>query len=86
VELYTSYWEVLIFMGVTFLSSLSYEIKNKGSIPSLETIPCCGIKDRDIMEKRSFEHYTLKLWLKLCLISPWILISLNITYMVNRIG
>jgi hypothetical protein len=51
----------------------------------LERRPCSGIKDRDILEKRAFEHYMVKVWLKVCLIAPWILISMNIAYMVKII-
>jgi hypothetical protein len=36
-------------------------------------------------EKRAFEHYTVKAWLKVCLIALWILIFVNIAYMVNKI-
>jgi hypothetical protein len=71
--------------GVTVLLSLKREIKKTRPILSLERRPCCGIKDRDILEKRAFEHYTLKIWLKVCLIALWILISVNIAYMVNII-
>jgi hypothetical protein len=85
VELYKICWEALILMGVTFLLSLSRQIKKTGAISSLKRKPCCGIKDWGILEKRSFEHYTLKAWLKVCLIALWILISVNIAYMVNII-
>jgi hypothetical protein len=70
VSLCTIYWEALILMGVIVLLSLSKEIKNIGSILSLEIRPCCGIKDWDILEKRDFKHYTVKVWLKVCLITP----------------
>jgi hypothetical protein len=53
-KLYTSYWEALILMGVTFLLSLSREMKEKRPILSLERRPCCGIKDWSILEKRAF--------------------------------
>jgi hypothetical protein len=85
VELYTSCWEELILMGVTVLLSLSREMKETRPILSQKRRPCCGIKDWGILEKRAFEHYTVKVWLKVCLIALWILISVNIAYMVNRI-
>jgi hypothetical protein len=72
-------------MGVTILLSLNRQIKKTRSISSLKRRPCCGIKDWDILEKRDFEHYMVKVWLKVCLIAVWILISMNIGYMVNRI-
>ena len=62
-ELCKSCWEALILMGVTLLLSLSRQIKNKRPILSLEIRPCCGIKDWGILEKRVFEHYTIKVWL-----------------------
>jgi hypothetical protein len=65
--------------------SLSTKIKKKRSISSLERIPCYHIKDWDILEKRAFRHYMVKVWLKVCLIVPWILVSVNIAYMVNII-
>jgi hypothetical protein len=85
VELCTSCWEELILMGVTVLLSLNREINKTRPILSLERRPCYGIKYWDILEKRAFQHYTIKVWLKVCLIELWILISLNISYMVNRI-
>jgi hypothetical protein len=85
VELCTSYWEVLILMGVTILLSMSRQIKKTRPILSLERRPCCGIKDWGILEKRAFEHYTIKVSLKVCLIALWILISMNIAHMENKI-
>jgi hypothetical protein len=85
VVLYTSCWEELILVGVTIFLSLSREINKTRSILSLERIPFYGIKEWDILEKRAFKHYTVKVWLKVCLISPWILIYMKIAYMVNRI-
>ena len=93
-ELCTSFWEELILMGVTIMFSLNREIKNtrpnreiKNTRPilSLERRLWYGIKDWDILEKRAFEHYTVKAWFNVCLIAPWILISVNISYMVNII-
>jgi hypothetical protein len=74
VELCTSCCEALILMGVTVLLSLSRQIKKTRQISSLKRRPCCGIKDWDILEKRAFEHYKVKVWLKVCLIALWILI------------
>jgi hypothetical protein len=85
VELYKSCWEALILMGVIVLLSLSRKIKKTRPISSLKRRPCCGIKNWDILEKMAFEHYTVKAWLEVCLISLWILISVNIAYMVNKI-
>jgi hypothetical protein len=64
VELCTCCCEALILMGVTVLLSLKRQIKKTRSISSLERRPCCGIKDWDILEKRDFEHYTVKAWLQ----------------------
>jgi hypothetical protein len=72
-------------MGVIVLFSLSREMKEKRPILSLKRRPCRGIKYWGILEKMAFEHYTVKVWLKVCLISLWILISVNISYMVNII-
>jgi hypothetical protein len=69
----------------TFLLSLSREINNTMPILSLERRPCFGIKDWGILEKRAFEHYMVKVWLKVCLIALSILIFVNIAYMVNKI-
>jgi hypothetical protein len=72
-------------MGVIVLLSLSREMKEKRPILSQKRRPCCGIKDWGILEKRARKHYTEKVWLKVCQIALWILISVNIAYMVNRI-
>jgi hypothetical protein len=72
-------------MGIIVLLSLSREVKKTRPILSLERRPCCGIKDWGILEKRAFEHYMVKAWLKVCLIALWIFISANISYMVNKI-
>jgi hypothetical protein len=72
-------------MGVIVMFSLSREMKETRPILSQKRRPCCGIKDWGILEKRAYEHYMVKVWLKVCLISLWILISVNIAYMVNRI-
>jgi hypothetical protein len=72
-------------MGVTVMLFLKRQIKKTRSISSLKIRPCWAIKDWDMLEKRDFEHYTVKVWLKVCLIAVWILISMNIGYMVNII-
>ena len=85
-ELCTSCWEALILMGVTVLLSLSKEMKEIRPILSLKRRPCYGIEDWGILEKRAFERYTVKVWLKACLIALRILIYVNIAYMENKIG
>jgi hypothetical protein len=35
-------------------------MKETRPILSQKTRPCCGIKDWGILEKRDFEHYTIK--------------------------
>ena len=84
-ELCTSRCEALILVVVTIMLSMNREIKKTRPILSLERRPCYGIKDWDILEKRAFKHYMVKVWLKVCLIALWILISVNIVYVVNRI-
>jgi hypothetical protein len=78
-------WEALILMGVTVVLSLRREINKTRTIMSLGRRPCCVIKDWGILEKRAFKHYTIKVWLKVFLIALWILIYVNIVYMVNKI-
>jgi hypothetical protein len=56
-------------MGVTCMLSMSREMKEARPILSQKGRPCYGIKDRGILEKRAFEHYTIKVWLKVCLIT-----------------
>jgi hypothetical protein len=60
VELCKNYWEELILMHVTVLLSLSRKMKETRPILSQKRRPCCGIKDWGILEKRAFEHYTVK--------------------------
>jgi hypothetical protein len=38
-----------------------------------------------ILERRTFEYYMVKVWLKVCLTSLWILIYVNIAYMGSKI-
>ena len=84
-ELCTSYCEEHSLMGVTTLLFSSVKMKKVKSLTSLEEILCCGIKDWDILEKRIFNHYKVKVWFKACLIVIQILISVNIVYMASRI-
>jgi hypothetical protein len=39
-----------------------------------------------ISERRVFDYYTVKVWLKVCLTSLWILIYVNIVYMGSKSG
>ena len=41
-------------------------------LQSLEKRLCCGIKDWGILERRAFNYYMVKVWLKVCLIYLWI--------------
>ena len=65
-ELYTSCWEELSLMGVTTLLFPRVKMKKIKFLTSLEKILCCGIKDRDILKRRVFNHYKVKVWLKVC--------------------
>jgi hypothetical protein len=65
-ELYTSCWEEKLVMGVIMF--LFLRVKKEKPIWSLEKRQCCGIKDWDILERRAFEHYMIKVWLKVCLL------------------
>ena len=42
-------------------------------------------QDWGISKRRVFDYYTVKVWLKVCLTSLWILIFVNIFYMESRI-
>jgi hypothetical protein len=53
-------------------------VEEEKLLQSLEKRLCCGIKDWDISERRVFEYYMVKVWLKVCLTSLWILIYVNI--------
>jgi hypothetical protein len=61
--------KALLMMGVTILLFLRIAMKKTGPLLSLERRPCYGIKDWDILERRAFEHYMVKVWLKVCLIT-----------------
>jgi hypothetical protein len=73
-------------MGVIVPLFLILEQKKKKLLQSLEKRLCCGIKDWGISERRVFDYYMVKVWLKVCLTSLWILISVNIVYMGSKSG
>jgi hypothetical protein len=73
-------------MGVIAPLFLILELKKKELLQSLDKRLCCGIKDWGISERRVFDYYTVKVWLKVCLTALWILIYVNIVYMGSRIG
>ena len=66
-ELCTSCWEGLSLMGVTTLLFPRVKVKKVMFLTSLKEILCCSIKDWDILERRVFNHYKVKVWLKVCL-------------------
>lgn len=51
----------------------------------LEKILCYGIKYFDMLKRRVFKIYKVKVWLKLCPNENYILISMSIVYMVKKI-
>jgi hypothetical protein len=55
-------------MGVIFCCSEGGNEEDKTPTISRER-QCYGIKDWDILERRAFEHYMVKVWLKVCLIA-----------------
>jgi hypothetical protein len=85
-EFYIRFNEAILAVGVTVPLFLKLEIKNKKLLQSLEKMLCCGIKDWGILERRAFDYYTVKVWLKVCLTTLWIFISMNIVYMGSIIG
>jgi hypothetical protein len=72
-------------MGVIVSLFLILELNKKEILQSLEKRLCYGIKDWGISERRVLDYYTVKVWLKVCLTSLWIFISMNIVYMGSRI-
>ena len=66
-ELITSCWEKLSLMGVRTLLFSRVKMNKIKSLTYLEEILCCGIKDHDILERRVFNPYKVKVWLKVCL-------------------
>lgn len=84
-ELCTNYWEKQSFMSVTTLLFPRVEMKKIMSLKSLEEKLCCGIKGWDILERRVFNHYKVKVLLKVCQNVILISISVSIVYMENII-
>ena len=84
-ELCISCWVERSLMGVTTLLFSRAEMKKIMSLTSLEEKLRYGIKGWNILEKRVFNHYKVKVWLKVCLTVTHISISVNIVYMENRI-
>jgi hypothetical protein len=72
-------------MGVISPLFLILDFKKKKLLQSLDKRLCCGIKYWGISERRVFDYYMVKVWLKVCLTSLWILISVNIVYMGRKI-
>ena len=58
----------LLIMGVTIILFLRVAMKKIRPILSMERKQIYGIKDWDILERRAFKHYLVKVWLKVCLI------------------
>jgi hypothetical protein len=56
-------------MGVIVPLFLILELKKKELLHSLEKRLCCGIKDWGISERRFFDYYMIKVWLKVYLIA-----------------
>ena len=73
-------------MGVIAPLFLILKLKKKELLQSLKKRLCCGIKDCGILERRVFDYYMVKVWLKVCIIALWILIYVNIVYIGSRIG
>ena len=84
-ELYTNYWEKQSLVTVTTLLSPRAVMKKIMFLKSLEEKLCCGTKGWDILERRVFNHYKVKVWLKVCQNVILILISVSIAYMENKI-
>jgi hypothetical protein len=72
--------------GITISDGCNSSIKKKELLQSLEKRLCCGVKDWGISERRVFDYYMVKVWLKVYLNALWILISVNIVYMGRKIG
>ena len=84
-ELCTNCWEKQSLVTVIALLSPRAVMKKIMFLKSLEEILCCGIKYWDILERRVFNHYKVKVWLKVCLIVIQIVIFVDIVYMESRI-
>jgi hypothetical protein len=91
-EKYSTTKCILFVFVCRFYSSLKVgRANNEQPIPLVHATRvfvflCCGIKDWGISERRVFDYYTVKVWLKVCLTALWILISMNIVYMGSKIG
>jgi hypothetical protein len=85
-ELYRTYRESLLLMGAIVLLFFRLELKKKKLLRSLDKKICCGIKYWGILKRRAFDYYMVKLRLKVCIISIWIFIYVNIVYMGSIIG
>ena len=72
-------------MGVTTLLFSRVKMKKVKCLTSLEELLFYGIKDWDILERRVFNNYKVKVWLKVCLTIIHIFISMNIVYMARII-
>jgi hypothetical protein len=59
--------ETLLVMGLIVPLFLILDLKKKELLQSLEKRLCCGIKDWGISERRVFDYYMVKVWLKVCL-------------------
>ena len=68
-------------MGVTTLLFPRAEMKKIMSLTYLEEKLRCAIRDWDIFERRVFNNYKVKVWLKVCIIAIQFSISVNIVYM-----
>ena len=70
---------------VTTLLSPRAVMKKIMFLKSLEEKLCCGTNGWDILERRVFNHYKLKVWLKVCQNVILISISVSIFYIKNKI-
>ena len=84
-ELCTNCWEKQSLVTVTTLLSPRAVMKKIMFLKSLEEKLCCGTKGRDILERRVFNHYKVKVWLKVFQNVILISIFVSIAYMENRI-
>ena len=82
-ELYTNYWEKQALVMVTTLLSPRAVMKKIMFLKSLEEKLCCGTKGWDILERRVFNHYKVKVWLKVC--QNVILISISVSIDMENI-
>ena len=84
-ELCTNCWEKQSLVTVTTLLSLRAIMEKMMSLKSLEEKLCCGTKGWDILERRVFNHYKVKVWFKVCQNVILISISVSIAYMENEL-